>query len=159
MHSHTDYYQAAIAEVRSHQSPGSLTDEQVKQIKMLEDNPLLWEQALQEAVDELDSQLDIKREELDDVTAYAVNTTEVADAVAEFEAWRKKNRTFKKYIVRRLRYVQRLNGSNPSEDVEASKLEEIGRLLVEAAREEKVGDEDASDAKLSEAWSLAETLI
>ncbi len=150
------YYDAAIAEVREHQSPGSATE---LQIQMLKDNPLAWEAALQEAIDELDSQLVVKREELEDEIGYV--SDDEAEALEEnFRQWKRKNRTFKKYIDKRLRYVQRLNGSTSDAatvdaPIDQEFAEEVATLALKAAKAENEDDADTADVHLNKILDLA----
>lgn len=155
-YSDNEYYDAALAEVREHQIPGTITEAQTQ---MLKDDPLRWEEALQKAIDELDAQLEIRREELADSLNYG-NQGDAQALRDDFERWRSKNRTFKKYVVKRLRVVQRLNNTG-TESVEnglpisPEEGDEIVRAILAAVQAEDRGENDEVDSFIDKAMSVA----
>lgn len=158
MTSNISYYEAALAEVREHQSPGSATPEQ---LQMLSDNPQDWADALQGALDELDSQLEVKQEEFEDALAYA-GEMEGERLLDDFNAWKRKNRTFKKYVLRRFKHVQRELGADaPAIDDEAVEsalaIAEVAKRLVVADLND--ADADTYDAIFDELVALVEPSV
>lgn len=140
---------AAVLEVRR-----QATEEQ---IRLLESNPWLWKVALEEVIDEVESQLLIRLEEFNDTSChFEPNTEQYQRLEEEFNAWKVKTRTFKRHVTARLLHVKRLcDELGVTPNLEGAKLvgailEASGAFVDTNARYERgLGSEDEYDSALS----------
>lgn len=99
-----ELYDISVAEVRGQAS----TDER----QQLHSNVFAWRDALQQVIDEVESQFNVKADEFEDSIAALSHADapekEIEDAKVAYDIWRSRARTFKKHINARLIAVKRM---------------------------------------------------
>lgn len=96
----TDLYDVAVAEVRGQATPD--------QLATLESDPDAWVEALMSVLDEVDGQLDMRREQYEDDTTWLdPDSSEWAEITNSYKRWRSGVRTFRKHVSVRLNSVER----------------------------------------------------
>lgn len=99
-----ELYDISVAEVRGQAS----ADEK----KQLHSNVFDWRDALQQVIDEVESQFNVKAEEFEDNISYLSDSDasekEIQDAKIAYDIWKSRARTFKKHINARLIAVKRM---------------------------------------------------
>jgi hypothetical protein len=148
-------YDIAVAEVRGQASP----DEK----RQLSSNVFVWRDALQQVVDEVESQFDLKAEEFED-TIFALGNNgasakDVDDAKTAYDIWKSRARTFKKHVSARLIAVKRMC-QDTLEEFEDSDIDiEKSLAVVNAAIALVEADTSDDDNAFEDVWpSLVEAV-
>lgn len=136
-------YDAAVDEVR-----GQATQEQKAQLQA---DVFAWREALQSVLDEVDAQLEVKRDEFEDLV-YDVDpdSREYQEAAEAYETWKARVRTFKRHITGRFLAVRRMcqDATERADPALTSAL-----TVVEAAKALLKADEEGTDDEFFDALS------
>lgn len=143
-------YDIAVAEVRGQAS----SDEK----RQLSSNVFVWRDALQQVVDEVESQFDLKAEEFEDtifsLTDNDASKKDVDDAKAAYDIWKSRARTFKKHVNARLIAVKRMCQDTLEEfedsDIDIEKSLAVVNAAIAVVEADKYGDDDEFD----DTWRL-----
>lgn len=135
-------YDISVAEVRGQAS--------AEEKQTLHSNVFAWRDALQQVIDEVESQFNVKAEEFEDNISYLSDSNasekELQDAKAAYDIWKSRARTFKKHINARLIAVKRMCQDTLEEfdtsgiDIEKN-LNVVG-AAVAVVEADACGDED-----------------
>lgn len=129
----TDLYDVAVAEVRGQATP--------EQVATLEADPEAWAEALMSVLDEVDGQLDMRKEQYQDDTDWLDPDSEAWEEITtNYKKWRSGVRTFRKHVSVRLNSVER--------KASLTRIPTRVKRLIEAV---KTADEEGSEDDFDEA--------
>ena len=152
-----ELYDIAVAEVRGQADP--------HEKELLHSNVFSWRDALQQVIDEVESQFDAREEEFQEEIRILVEDSnsekELDDIKTAYDIWKSRARTFKKHVNARLLAVKRMCQDKIEQfdehdiDIEAVLgVVNIARKLIEADEDQNDDEFDDSLFRLKEALSM-----
>ena len=142
-----EYSEVVLAEVRGNATEG--------QANMLKSDLLAWRDELASIVSNCDEQFSSRKSRMDALADELGTDDEFLDAADDYDHWKRKALTFKRFITDRLRDVKRMiREQNVANDQRAK----IRGLIVTQVRA-LIGADVNDDEKFDEAMSSLETLV